>query len=124
MVSERPDALEFNMSSNYKTGEVLRPALAEFIVQDAHGGWEAFDDEPSARDAFSTAVAEAEDNAGEGGGFENADTIALYRLVPVSRTKVVIQGISDEDTIEGAQCRELGWDFIGEIETEDFGGAA
>ena len=104
----------------------LRSALArlqagsEWMTYDPiDSGYDPHYTEADARDVFAALVDDARDRGGDGWS-EEAEQIALYRLVPVATTKLRHTSTSTDDTDDGAKCRAAGWDFLAVLDVVEW----
>jgi len=80
-------------------------------VYDPQDGLDIYDDEREARTAFDHLVQTLREESSDGWA-DDAESCALYRLVPVARLRLEVVARAEDETEDGERCRAAGWDYF------------
>lgn len=87
------------------------PGGAVWLVYVPGNGWEEFDSEQEARDAMDRVADELREEAGDGWN-EEAESLVMYRAVPVAAFKLTRTAAPGDGTADGEWCKANDWDFM------------
>ena len=89
-----------------------------WLTYDPDDRYEEHDSERDGRVALNDLLDQHRDDAAEG-VHESVESVALYRCVRVAGIRQTTTATSEDDTDDGAWCRERGFDFKVELSIED-----
>jgi hypothetical protein len=85
-----------------------------WIVFVPGNGYEGYDTEAGALDAFQRAAEDLHADAAHDGWPEGTECLAIYEAHPLRTFELEVTAMPDDDTEDGERCRDGKWDFYAE----------